>query len=285
MSSKLAAVLKICRPVNFILTFLSIFVAGLIGSQTVFQWVNIIFASFSGALIASGGNVINDYFDIEIDKINRPERVLPQKLLSIKSALIIYIILNLVALSLAFSLNTVSFLIALSAGLIIFFYSYMLKKVLLVGNFTVSFFTGLAFIYCAVAVDNIHAGIVPAVFALLINFIRELVKDVEDQHGDSTNKVITFPYLYGYTKTFYLIAGLTLLLIITTTIPFFYKLYRIEYFIIVMCVVNIILIYILKKLYKDTSQKNLRKMSSLLKLDMLLGLIAIFIGAFLYERF
>ncbi len=278
MINFVSSLIKISRPLNFLISFASIFLAGVICFSGQFPLKEIIMAAFSGAFIGSGGNIINDIFDLEIDKINRPERVLPRGDLSRREALIIYLLLSLTGIILASFVNANAFLIAIFSFIIIFFYSFKLKMIIFVGNFSVAFLTGLALIYGGIAVNNIETAIFPAIFAFFINLIREIVKDMEDVEGDVTNDVVTLPQKYGFATAYKLILSLTLLLICSTMIPYFMKIYRIEYFVAVMIFVNTSLVYFLRSLFHDKSIKNLGSMSNLLKLIMVLGLLAIYLG-------
>lgn len=275
---KFIAYFKIIRPVNFIISFASIIVAGLICASDAAEFHKIILAALSGALIGSGGNIINDYFDIEIDKINRPARPLPKGLLTKTEAIIFYMLLNLSALVLSAFIYASAFIIAALALIVIFFYSYKLKKVLLFGNITVSFFTGMAFIYGGVSAGNWKDAVIPAVFAFFTNFIREVVKDIEDIKGDSTFGIVTYPAAKGISSALKLINFSVILLIFLTAVPFLAGIYRIEYFILVMPVVNGLFVYFMKSLSEDQSLKNIRRLSSLIKLNMVIGLIAIYLG-------
>lgn len=278
MLTKLSASIQISRPVNFLITFFSISVAAVISAGEIVSPFIILFAALSGGFTASAGNIINDILDLPIDKINRPERVLPKEKLTKNEALLLYSVLNITAL-------IFSVLVGLSAFLIVFFtivlllvYSFFLKKIPLLGNFVVAFLTGLAFIYGGIAVENISSAVIPALFAFLINFVREILKDMEDVEGDSAAGVKTYPLKYGFKKSKTIILMLTLLLIMFTFYPFLFNIYKIEYFIIVVVIVDSLLVYFLRSLYSDDSERNLEKLSNLLKLNMVFGLIAIFLG-------
>lgn len=127
-------------------------------------------------------------------------------------------------------------------------------------------------------VENPSAAIVPALFAFLINLIREVVKDMEDVEGDRKADVITFPIKFGFQKSKVLILVMTISLMLFTLYPFITQLYKIEYFIIVMIIVNPILVYSMKLLFENQTNGSLSKMSNLLKLNMIFGLIAIYLG-------
>jgi geranylgeranylglycerol-phosphate geranylgeranyltransferase len=275
---KLKALIIILRPINLLITFLVIIVACIISIKGDYSVLKVFFAGLTGALTASAGNVINDYFDINIDKINRPHRILPKGELTLKEALGFYIFLFLVSLLLSIFISLIALLEVFFASALLFLYSYKIKKIPLLGNFVVAFLTGFAFIYGGMAVDNSKAAIIPALFALLINFIREIVKDMEDIEGDKQQGINSYPAIRGFKKAKMIIVFITGVLIILTVFPFINELYAIEYFIIVMVIVNPLLVYIVKSLFDDDSTKNLNKLSNLLKLNMVIGLTAIFLG-------
>jgi len=275
---KLTATIKIFRPVNFLITFISVIVAAIICQPSEIPWLNVALAAFSASFVMASGNIINDIYDIEIDKINQPQRVLAASKISISSVMFLYTLLIVISLLFAWFINLIAFGIVIGTSILLFLYSKSLKKFSLVGNIVVAFLTGLVFIFGGVAVDNPDAAIVPALFAFLINLIREIVKDMEDVDGDAKVGIVTFPIKFGYQKSKYFILLITTSLIVITIYPFITELYKIEYFIVVMVIVNPILVYCSKKIFEDHSIKNLKKISNLLKLNMIFGLIAIYLG-------
>ncbi|MGE5354241.1 MAG: geranylgeranylglycerol-phosphate geranylgeranyltransferase [Acidobacteriota bacterium] len=276
---KLASIIQIIRPLNVLITLFTIIVAGVICSKGEYLWLNILLASFSGALAASAGNIINDIIDIEIDRINRPERALPSGKLSIKEAYFLYGLFNLAGLVLAFFVNGPALLIYIISAAVIFLYSYRMKGIPLIGNFVVGILTALAFTFGGVAAGNWKFTLIPAFFAFLINLIREIIKDMEDVEGDSRMSVITFPQKYGFSRTVRVISFLTILLMLFTLIPFLLHIYTIEYFVLVMSGVNLLFIFFLKLLlWPEGGHLRLRLMSNVLKINMILGLIAIYAG-------
>lgn len=275
---KLIATAVIIRPVNFIITLLSVAAAVVIGSGGAFPYNIMLLAGISAALTGAAGNIINDIVDIDIDKINRPGRPLPKGSIGIASAGQLAILFALAAVFTGLFLGSIPFVIVLFSNAIIFLYSFHFKKILLFGNIVVSFFTGLAFIYGAAAAGNIEAGIVPGLFAFLINLMREIVKDAEDIEGDSAQKVYTFPARFGYTKTVRLLLLFSALLFIGTLLPFFFRYYAIAYFVIVMLTVNPILVYAVKLLYSGKGKSTFSRISFLYKIAMVFGLAAIVMG-------
>ena len=278
MYKRLLSIIKISRPLNVLIVFLTIIIAGFICSKNNEIPPPVFLAALSASFIAAAGYIINDYFDIKIDKINRPGRPLASGGISIKSAIIFYFAFSLIGLILGLKINTGVFAIAFFTEILLFIYSFKFKSIPLLGNLSVAFLTGLVFIYGGASVNNISFAIIPASFALIINLIREIVKDMEDVEGDIKNGIVTFPYKFGFSAAKKFILLITIILILFTSYPFIFKLYRIEYFIIVMSIVNPIFVYFLVSIYKNDSLANLNKLSFILKLNMIFGLSAIYLG-------
>lgn len=270
--------IKLTRPLNCLITGLVVLVGGVISSTQDSIEINLIFASAVAAIVAASGNVINDMFDIEIDKIAHPDRPLANGKLKIGEAKVFNIVLIIISTSISLILNYRIFIITLFALTLLHFYSYLLKKIPLLGNVVIAFLTSLAFLFGAIAVDNISGAIIPAIFAFLINLIRELVKDAEDYEGDKIYNVNTFPIKFGMKRTKQIVLAISIVLIVFTIYPFAERIYRIEYFVVVMAIVNPILVYSLKKLFENDDKKSFRRVSSILKSDMIFGLVAIYLG-------
>lgn len=276
---KLLAIIKITRPINFVITFLSVIIAAMISSSISDIGVNVLLLAFSLGFTLIAGNVINDIIDFEIDKVNRPERALPKELLSIDFAKGIYVFSISTALLTALLISIYFFFIIAALNILIVFYSTHLKTIILISNLTVAIATATPFIFGGLVVNNVEGGIIPAVFAFFTNFIREIIKDMEDIKGDSSKGVITFPQKVGINKAVYFTSILIILLILLTSFPFVFGIYNAEYFVIIMVFVNPVFVYTLKLLYTNRDLSTFKKVSSLIKLNMILGLIAILIGA------
>ncbi|MBE2280341.1 MAG: UbiA family prenyltransferase [Ignavibacteriaceae bacterium] len=271
---------KIIRPGNFLI----IIIAGILGtviSNGSFENTGIFNAlviAFSAAFIGAAGNVINDIIDIEIDKINRPSRPLPSGLLSLKFAKIFFFVLSAAGITLSAFTSYTGFFIAVLSYFIIVIYSLKLKRIPLTGNITVAFFTGLIFIYACSTTGNYSAGIMPFIFAFLTNFMREILKDIEDIEGDTAKGVITFPSKAGIKTAITVIKSLGVLLILSTFVAFYLEIYKIEFFVACCVIVNPLIFYFMNRLKSGIDLIEIKKLSSLLKLIMILGLFSIFLG-------
>lgn len=270
--------IALIRPVNFIITGISIYVSCLLAGGTHAQFIQMLFASLGGALIGAGGMVINDIFDIEIDRINKPNRPLPSGAISKYDAAMYYAALSGAGLMMSAYTTTVAAVIAFTAVPAIFLYSYKFKATPLFGNLLVGTLTGLAFIYGGAAVGNIQKAIMPALFAFLINVGREIIKDMEDVEGDEKNRIVTYPIKYGMKRSAVVATLFLTGVIISTFIPIALGLYGIKFIIAVNLGVNIVILYVLFSLWKNQTSKNLNFLSNILKWDMLVGLLAIYLG-------
>jgi geranylgeranylglycerol-phosphate geranylgeranyltransferase len=275
---KISAYIKIVRPLNFLITFFTVIVAAAISCHGEYSSVKVLLAALTASLTMSAGNIINDIYDLNGDKINHPERPLPSGVVSIKAALVYYSILLAVSLFLSLYISSLNFAVNLLAALLLYLYSYKLKRIPLGGNLIVSLLTGLTFIYGGIAVDNISNSFIPALFAFLINLIREIVKDMEDAEGDMREGIISFPSKYGLKIAKNTIIALSMLLILFSFIPYINGSYGSYYIAGILLLVIPVLVYFLVSLMKDDSHKNINRLSLILKLDMVFGLIALYIG-------
>jgi len=269
---------KIIRPLNCLITFFTIIVGGLICSNDNDVSAKLILAGIIGFIVTAAGNSINDFYDIDVDRINRPDRPLPNGVLTQKNVLVFFAVLIIVALTLNLLLNIYAFGISFISIVLLVLYSYKLKRMPLVGNMIVSLLTALAFIFGGVVVGNVTLAIIPAVFAFLINLIREVIKDMEDADGDRSLGIRTFPIRFGNKASKYFVFAVSSILFLFTFVPFLFHIYEIEFFLIIMIIVNPILVYIVKSVFEDSSKQNLGRLSSMLKLNMVIGLIAIYMG-------
>lgn len=276
--SKAYACISLTRVVNVLITFFSVIVAVIIASDVSFISWSVIAAAASAAFTAAAGNVINDVWDYESDLINKPGRPIPSGKITKREALVFYLFLVLISVAMAAALNPVIFSIILLSNMLLLMYSIQLKKIILLGNIIISFLTGFVFIYGGIIGGNTGAAVIPALFAILINLSREGIKSIDDIAGDKSTGTVTFPQKYGIDYSKKLISVLLLLLLLLTIVPFITGYYKIEYFIIVMVIVNPLIVYVIKSLLQSGTSPSFNKLSFILKLGMIFGLTAIYFG-------
>ncbi len=266
------------RPVNVAISVLSILVAVTICGWS--TWESVLLACLTGACITVAANAINDVYDLEIDRINRPDRPLPSGVIAPTEAFAFSIFFFLCGVTSSALINRQTLVIALFFSMLLYLYSSTLKRQVLIGNFTVSLATAFAFIYGGAAVGHIENALFPAVFAFLMHFGREIIKDMEDVKGDARDGAQTLPIRYGIRPAQILTTVLLIALIIITQLPFFFNMYGMWYLITVNLGVNTVLLYTVVSMWTKPVRSNFRVLSITLKADMLVGLAAIYIGRY-----
>ncbi len=276
--SSATALWHLIRPGNAAISGISIFVAALIAGPVAEHAVRVLYAVLSGMLITAGANVINDWYDIDIDRLNRPERMLPSGRITPAAALVFSIILFVCGIIFSIFISYAALFVAVVTSFLLVVYSAALKRMLWWGNLCVAFLGGLAFVYGALAVGQPGAGVVPAVFAFLFHLGREILKDAEDIRGDAAARAQTIPIRYGWPFTRAVVTLVFSVLIATTFVPYFIGYYGMAYLIVVVVGVDCVLAVILVRLWRQRSIPELRRINILLKVDMLLGILAVYLG-------
>jgi geranylgeranylglycerol-phosphate geranylgeranyltransferase len=275
---KLNGFIAITRPLNCLISFISIFVGGLLADNGFANVSRLLAASIAGSLVCAGANAINDYYDVETDRINKPMRPIPSGTLTRFEALVFSIVLFIMGLAGSLLINVAAFCIASGAIVLLFFYSSTFKGTVLIGNLVVGLVTGFAFVFGATSVGNIGRSVVPALFAFLLVVGREIVKDIDDMDGDSRNHIVTFPTRFGVDRAIMLVTFLFGILIIATVSVYFLKVYNERYLIAVVMGSDSLLLYTIFQMWKHKSRAAWGKMSATLKWNMIAGLLAFYVG-------
>jgi geranylgeranylglycerol-phosphate geranylgeranyltransferase len=267
--------LKLARIGNVIIAFLSVECAGILCGPNVAGSLNVFLAALSASLITAGGNSINDYFDVEIDRINRPGRPLASGRLSVTQVKIFYVAVTLAGLALSAVIGYATLLIAFTAAILVFLYSYKLKRTIFFGNFVVALVTGLAFIFGGAAVSDFRDVYPAAVFAFLTNLIREVIKDAEDVRGDGEIGIRTIATRFGTGVSAWISIFLTVILLIAAWGAFSLGLLPVQFLAVCGLTIFPIGIYIT---YLLISRRSFTEASFGYKLIMLFGLVALIVG-------
>jgi geranylgeranylglycerol-phosphate geranylgeranyltransferase len=188
---------KIIRPFNCFFAALTVFFGAVYFAEVV-NYTPIIFAVISAVLIAAGGYVMNDFFDIPIDVINKPNRVLPSGKITPRAAYLYAVLLFILGILFGFLTgNKYCVGVAIFNTFILFFYAKSFKKTILFGNLLVAYSAGSAFIYGGLVNNNFNKSLILAVFAFYYTLIREFIKDAEDISGDSKYNARTLAVVLG----------------------------------------------------------------------------------------
>ncbi len=233
------------------------------------------FLSFSTVCVAAAGYVINDYYDIKIDLVNKPERVVVGRLLRRREAMAAHTLLNFLGIGTGLLLSWQVGLVNFLSAFWLWLYSNRLKRLPFLGNFSVAALTGAAVALPAVYFEQ-HSYLlyVFALFAFFVSLIREIIKDMEDLRGDMHFGCRTLPIVWGIRRTktlIYLVTGL-----FAATVALF--LHQIgnpvlsRYFLLMIPP----LVYLVVKLYWADTKKAYSRLSLFCKLLMLTGTGAMF---------
>lgn len=267
-------------------------------AQPVFDVANLGLLIFSSVLIAAGGYIINDYFDINIDGINKPHKQIIGKSISRRLAIIWHSILSFIGVCLSFYLGWRIGIWWIGPAnilctILLFAYSATFKKRFLSGNIIISILTawsvgilGLASFYEVFYQNSAYNHLNPsrifrftilyASFAFIISAIREAIKDMEDMEGDARYDCKTLPIVAGLNaaKT-YTIVWLVVL-IGALVIVQFYALQFNWWIAILYCTFFIIVpsVKIVNELIKAQTRKEFHRLSNFTKLIMLLGILS-----------
>ncbi len=263
---KLKYLLSLGRPINALMVFFAAMVGGYIADVPVSIAV---WAALSAALISMGAQAINDYVDIEVDKRKRPHKPLPSGKVSPDDAKLAIAFYFLSGVVLGFLLSVYHGIIAVLASLLAIFYSYKLQRWKFLGNIVVSLLTALSIIYGGL-LGNITRTVLPAFIVFLVNWGREILKDVEDGDADK-----------GYKTTLYHLIGKDAILIgsyliamgvLLVPIPYVLNLLG-EGYIVIMGVVSLFTLWFIAKMLSE-----MRPYHNPIKAAMLVGIIAFAAG-------
>ena len=160
----------------------------------------------STVLVAAAGYIINDYFDVKIDQVNKPEEVIIGRFIRRRHAMFAHQILNVSAAVISFTVSFKVFVVNVIAMTVLWFYASIFKKKPFIGNFLVAGLTASSLVVMAVYyTENDLLINIYAVFAFGITLIREIIKDIEDTRGDKKFGSATLPIIWGIRKTKYLL--------------------------------------------------------------------------------
>ncbi|MDF7821478.1 geranylgeranylglycerol-phosphate geranylgeranyltransferase [Runella sp. MFBS21] len=170
----------------------------------------------STVLIAAAGYIINDYFDVKIDLINKPEKVIIGRYLKRRVAIGTHQLFNVLGCIIALWVSKWVFLVSVLSATLLWVYASYFKKRPFIGNLIVSLLTASSLLILVVYYPQNRAlACLYALFAFGITLIREIIKDIEDVKGDASHGCQTLPIIWGIRRTKLLIYGLVILFILS----------------------------------------------------------------------
>lgn len=247
-------------------------------------------------LITAGGYVINDYFDIKTDLINRGKVIVGTKIPR-RSAMMWHLILNITGIAIGFYISwrakyfMMGSLFLIVSGLL-YFYSASYKRQFLVGNLIVAVliaavpmlvaiyeWPALYQFYTANAIEEPDLNFIIywpgtfAIFAFLTALTREIIKDIEDFEGDSAYGRNTIPVVLGITTTKVISVAMIILTIILLYLVWFFYVHDLITLTYISATVVIPLLFVIFRLRKSSTKENLHNASNLMKVVMVAGML------------
>ncbi|HMG83259.1 MAG TPA: geranylgeranylglycerol-phosphate geranylgeranyltransferase, partial [Ferruginibacter sp.] len=254
----------------------------------------------ASVFIAAGGYIINDYFDINIDRVNKPAKMVIEKNINRRWAILLHLIITTIGVIISLYVGIKTTIIILIANIIstllLWFYSTTFKKKLLSGNIIISALTAwtILVIYFATnttilkttplsadiksALNHIYKlAVLYGGFAFIISLIREVVKDIEDIEGDIKYQCNTMPIAWGIPAAKVFIGVWIIVLISALAIIQFYVLQFGWWISALYCFALIILplLWVIRKLYQAQHTAEYHLLSTVIKFIMLAGILSI----------
>ncbi|WP_243651331.1 geranylgeranylglycerol-phosphate geranylgeranyltransferase [Hymenobacter gummosus] len=164
--------------------------------------------------VAAGGYIINDYYDVKIDAINRPGTLVVGQAVGRRSAMLAHLVLSFEGIVVAGVLSKLVGLVTVGAALLLWGYSARFKRLPLVGNLSIGALTAASVLLPEMLRRTGSAAVwAYALAAFLLTVVREIVKDIEDMRGDAQHDCRTLPIVLGVARSKW-VAGLFLLVMI-----------------------------------------------------------------------
>ncbi|MCH8329867.1 MAG: geranylgeranylglycerol-phosphate geranylgeranyltransferase [Bacteroidetes bacterium] len=256
---------------------------------------NFLLLVLSTVLITAAGYIINDYFDVGIDSVNKPKKIVIGKIIHRRTAMTLHLIFNFLGIALGFYLGwklnnyKLGYFHFMVAGLL-WFYSTSFKRTLFLGNLIVSILTSLVIMIVVFYEPRLYSNLSQystdasktilriilayAYFAFMVSMIREIVKDTEDVEGDAELDCRTIPVVFGIKWAKIVSAGFTFIVIgslgyIQVLLIKDELLVQLTYLLIT---VQLPLIYVLYLLRQAQTKDDFHKISYMIKLTMFTGL-------------
>lgn len=257
--------------------------------------VEFILLVVASVCIAAGGYVINNIMDQETDDFSKPENVIVGKHISEGMAYNIYVAFNIIGVGIGFYLSNIIQKPMFSAVFIVvagtlYMYATSLKQNFLIGNIVVALLLSFSVIIIGIfdlypitqesnqlQMATLFSILLDyALFAFMINFIREIVKDIEDMDGDYNSGMSTLPILLGKERTAKVVFGLTFIPIALLIYYMNENLMEVQLVIFYLLLFVLApLLYFLIKIWNAKSKKDFKHLSLILKLVLLFGILSV----------
>ncbi len=260
--------IRILRPVNGLMSSFVVLIVALALRNYSFQLI--IIGMLVAFLTNSGGNVLNDYYDAEIDRINHPERPIPSGKIKRRQALIYAATVFSISLFISVFLGFIPFIINVIAIFFLYTYESYTKRRGFIGNINISFMLFLLFIFSGSIFNMYELPSILGTTAFFATLGREITKDVEDMAGDFNR--VTLPKKIGKMNSLYLSSIFYLVAIMVSPLPYIKGFFGL-YYLLSVFIADIVFIISILVQFKDQHKGEVYS-----KYAMILALISFMVG-------
>jgi geranylgeranylglycerol-phosphate geranylgeranyltransferase len=276
--SQVGAYFSLIRVPNCLIIGVAVLVGEAIGLGNLPSLSQAIFGFLTASLLLAGTMVLNDIQDVQIDRVNSPDRPIPSGRVQIREAYAFSIVLSALAIVSSAILGTLTLLTALVALALMAYYNTRGKKTGLLGNAVVSFNVALPFFFGGLAVNSLR----PLLFiffllAFLANMAREVAKGISDVAGDKTRGVRTVAVTMGFKPAARISASLFVIAVLLSFIPPLFH-WVTPYYYPAVLIADLGFLFSSYRLLRDPNQKTVRSVKTQVLLWMLLGLVGFLMG-------
>jgi geranylgeranylglycerol-phosphate geranylgeranyltransferase len=278
LSSHVGGYVSLIRVPNCLMIGLAVLVGEVIGLGNLPSLGEAVFGFLTASLLLAGTMVLNDIQDVQIDRVNSPDRPIPSGKVGIRGAYVYSMVLSALAIASSAILGTLTLLTALVALALMAYYNTRGKKTGLLGNAVVSFNVALPFFFGGLAVNSLR----PLLFiffllAFLANMAREVAKGIADVAGDSAKGVRTVAVTLGVKPAARITASLfSVAVLLSFAAPLFDKVSLFYYPGVLLA--DFGFLFSSYRLLRDQTPKTVRAVKTQVLLWMLLGLVGFLMG-------
>ena len=267
------AYIEILRPLNCAMAAFAVFLGASIASGSFSA--DVALACVVAFLICGAGNVINDYYDYEIDRINAPHRPLPRGVISLSTAWRYALLLFAAGTALAALIGSAAFALAAFNSALLYAYAWRIKRAGGLGkNLTVSYLVASPFLYGGIAASKPGVTLIFVALAALANTSREIVKDIADIRGDR-GECLTLPVRIGVRRSAYVAALFLIIAVLLSPLPYLMDILGTAY----LPLVGIADAVFLYALFVSLKMSDATKSAKYIKVAMFIALLSFLAGA------
>lgn len=228
-----------------------------------------------GFFISGSALVSNDYFDLEVDMINSPDRPLPSGTVSPSEAILLATIAMLIGLAASFAISIQAFILSIIFGAVGILYNWRYKQAGLLGNLMVASSVAITFILGGLAVGQPFNKIVWffSLTAFLIDLGEEIAGDAMDIEGDKQRSSKSIAIRYGKDFALRISGTVFFLVVLISFIPYLFGWLGITYLVFIFCA-DIITIFSTVKLLKSQTPEEGRKYMRWIYVGATIGMVA-----------